>query len=170
MAWEGKITEALAICRAVHERYHPSRRNPWNEIECGDHYARAMASWGVLVSLSGFEYDGPGATIGFAPRLAPDDFRCAFTAAEGWGSFIQKDDGASRHAEILVKWGTLRLKEIRLALPPGSQLGSAVVSMGNVQLASTAQQSGATVRLALDQPATLTAHRNGVVSILLTFA
>jgi hypothetical protein len=77
MAWEGMITEALAICRGVHERYHPSKRNPWNEIECGDHYARAMASWGVLLSLAGFEYDGPAATIGFAPRLTPEDFQCA---------------------------------------------------------------------------------------------
>ena len=53
MAWEGMITEALAICRGVNERYHPSKHNPWNEIECGDHYARALASWGVLIGLSG---------------------------------------------------------------------------------------------------------------------
>ena len=71
MAWEGMLTECLAICRAVHERYHPSKRNPFNEIECGDHYARSMASWGVVTSLAGFEYHGPNGHIGFAPRLAP---------------------------------------------------------------------------------------------------
>ncbi len=48
MIWEGLVTEGLAVARAVHDRYHPSRRNPWNEVECGDHYARSMAS---VVSL-----------------------------------------------------------------------------------------------------------------------
>ncbi len=41
MAYEGMLTETLAICRAIHDRYHPSKHNPFNEIECGDHYARA---------------------------------------------------------------------------------------------------------------------------------
>ena len=86
MAWEGMVTEALAICRGVHERYHPSKHNPWNEIECGDHYARGMASYGVFLGLCGFEYHGPKGHLGFAPRITPDDFRAAFTAAEGWGT------------------------------------------------------------------------------------
>ena len=89
MAWEGMVTEALAICRAIHERYHPAKRNPFNEIECGDHYARAMASWGVLTSLAGFEYHGPRKHIGFAPRMTPEHFKAAFTAAAGWGSYQQ---------------------------------------------------------------------------------
>ncbi len=29
MVWEGMLTEALAICRGIHERYHPARQNPW---------------------------------------------------------------------------------------------------------------------------------------------
>ena len=32
------LLEGLAITRAIHDRYHPSRRNPFNEIECSDHY------------------------------------------------------------------------------------------------------------------------------------
>ena len=131
LAWEGMITEALAICRGVHERYHPSKRNPWNEIECGDHYARAMASWGVLLALAGFEYDGPAATIGFAPRLTPEKFQCAFTAAEGWGSFRQTTEPGTQNAELEVKWGKLRLRELRLALPPGARLAAARVTIGN---------------------------------------
>ena len=74
MAFEGMVTEALALCRGVHERYHPSKHNPWNEIECGDHYARGMASYGVFLALCGFEYNGPAGHLGFAPRIAPDDF------------------------------------------------------------------------------------------------
>ena len=89
MVWEGMVTEALAICRGVHERYHPAKHNPFNEIECGDHYARAMASWGVFTALAGFEYHGPKGHIGFAPHITPENFRAAFTAAEGWGSFAQ---------------------------------------------------------------------------------
>src|SRR5262249_18635877 len=46
MLWEGLVQEGLAVTRAVHDRYQPARRNPFNEIECGDHYARAMASYG----------------------------------------------------------------------------------------------------------------------------
>ena len=85
MIWEGMLEEGLAIARAVHDRYHPARRNPWNEVECGDHYARSMASYGVYLAACGYEYHGPKRHLGFAPRLAPENFRAAFTAAEGWG-------------------------------------------------------------------------------------
>jgi len=44
MIWEGMVMEGLAVERAVHDRYHAAKRNPWNEVECGDHYARSMAS------------------------------------------------------------------------------------------------------------------------------
>ncbi|HEO71481.1 MAG TPA: hypothetical protein ENN80_09465, partial [Candidatus Hydrogenedentes bacterium] len=39
MIWEGMLEEGLAVCRAVHDRYHPLKHNPYNEVECGDHYA-----------------------------------------------------------------------------------------------------------------------------------
>ena len=69
MIWEGMLQEGLAVTRAVHDRYHARHRNPWNEVECGDHYARSMASYGVFLAACGFEYHGPQGHIGFAPRL-----------------------------------------------------------------------------------------------------
>src|SRR5690606_12753796 len=76
LVYEGLLDEALAIVKGVDQRYDASKRNPWNEIECGDHYARAMASWGILLALSGFDYDGPAGHMAFAPRITPDEFRC----------------------------------------------------------------------------------------------
>ena len=98
MIWEGMVQEGLAVTRAIHDRYHPARRNPWNEVECGDHYARSMASYGVFLAACGYEHHGPKRHLAFAPRLSPEDFRAAFTTAEGWGTFSQKDDagGAAR--------------------------------------------------------------------------
>lgn len=116
MIWEGLVQEGLALTRAVHDRYHPSRRNPWNEIECGDHYARSMASYGVYLAACGFEYHGPKGHIGFAPRLSPGDFRAAFTAAEGWGSFTQRSELGVHRASLEMKHGTLRVKTVALSV------------------------------------------------------
>ena len=128
MVWDGMLTEALGICRAIHERYHPAKHNPWNEVECGDHYARAMASWGVLTALSGFEYDGPEARIGFCPKITPENFRSVFTAAEGWGTYQQRRDENEQVSTITGKWGNVRLQEIRLGLADGKSVGSVTVN------------------------------------------
>jgi uncharacterized protein (DUF608 family) len=149
MAWEGMLTECLAICRAVHERYHPAKRNPFNEIECGDHYARAMASWGVLTSMAGFEYDGPRGHLGFAPRLTPEHFKSAFTAAEGWGSFEQHMDGGNLSARIEATWGRLRISSLSFNLPPDTRLTTAAVKVANEVVPATVNQHGQSVTLQL---------------------
>ena len=118
MVWEDMVDEALAICRGIEDRYHPAEHNPFNEVECGDHYARAMASWGVYTALAGFEYHGPKGHIGFAPRLRPQDFRAAFTAAEGWGLFTQTREKRTQREEIAVRWGQLHLRTLAFSLPP----------------------------------------------------
>ena len=42
---EGYLDEGIAVVRAIRDRYDGAKRNPWNEIECGNNYARAMASF-----------------------------------------------------------------------------------------------------------------------------
>jgi uncharacterized protein (DUF608 family) len=116
MVAEGLVEEGLAVTRAIHDRYHPSLRNPYNEIECGDHYARSMASYGVYVSLCGFQYHGPKGRIGFAPKITPDKFRAAFIAAEGWGTFNQTVGEDRQTASICIHSGQIRLLSISLGV------------------------------------------------------
>ncbi len=40
--------EATKVAKAVRDRHNGANRNPFNEPECGDFYARAMASWALL--------------------------------------------------------------------------------------------------------------------------
>jgi uncharacterized protein (DUF608 family) len=134
MIWEGMVQEGLAITRAIHDRYHPSRRNPWNEVECGDHYARSMASYGVYLAACGYEYHGPRGYLAFSPRLNPDDFRGAFTTAEGWGTFSQHRQDLVHQASISMKWGRVKLKTLHMTLKPGLRPGAVAVRLAGNSL------------------------------------
>lgn len=118
MIAEGLVTEGMTVIRAIHDRYHAAKRNPYNEVECSDHYARAMASYGSFVTICGFEYHGPRGHLAFAPRYSPNDFRAAFTTAEGWGTFTQTSGGAT----ISIRWGKLRLKSLGIAATESVEL------------------------------------------------
>jgi len=130
MIWEGMLEEALVMVRAIHDRYDGARRNPWNEIECGDHYARAMASWGCWIALCGCRFDGPAGVLAFAPRLNREDFRAFFTAAEGWGSLWQKGEGSRWHHGIDLASGRLRLARLGLEWPEDARPTLARVRLG----------------------------------------
>ncbi len=84
LIYEGLMDEGLAIVRGVRDRYDgipraPIPRNPWNEIECGGHYARAMSSWSLLLAVTGWNYDATKGTLSLAPRLETDTLRTLFT-------------------------------------------------------------------------------------------
>ncbi len=54
----GEEEAGLEIIRAVRDRYDGRRRNPFDEAECGHHYARAMASWSAFATWNDLWYDG----------------------------------------------------------------------------------------------------------------
>jgi len=114
MIYEGLIAEGLSIVKGVRDRHNGERRNPWNEFECGNYYSRSMASYSVLLALSGFHYSAPEKSISFAPMVNEDDFACFFSVNSGWGMYRQKVAGCSQSAEIEVRMGKLELKEITL--------------------------------------------------------
>ena len=87
MIYAGMIREAIECIQSTRARYDGEKRNPWDEAECGHHYARAMSSWSAFVALSGFRYHGPdGAVIAF-PRVGSGRFQCFWSTATGWGTF-----------------------------------------------------------------------------------
>ncbi len=107
---EGLIIEGLSIVKGARDRHDGVKRNPWDEFECGHHYARAMSSYGLLLALSGFTFNKGAGTIGFDPRVHTDSFR-TFWALDGvWGTYSQK----RRKATLSVIFGKLALSRIDL--------------------------------------------------------
>lgn len=48
LAQLGDFVSAERVVRDIRNRYDGRKRNPFDEAECGHHYARALASWTVL--------------------------------------------------------------------------------------------------------------------------
>jgi uncharacterized protein (DUF608 family) len=111
LIYEGLVMEGLAIVKGVRARYDGLRRNPWNEVECGSHYARAMASWSLLTALSGYRYSAPEAHLAFEPRINQHNFRCFFTTGGAWGSFSQKINRREAVATLEINHGDMTLKQ-----------------------------------------------------------
>lgn len=120
MIYEGFLEEGFSIAKGARDRYDgiprpPIGRNPWCEIECGGHYARAMSSWSLLLALSGWKYDGPRAELHFIPSYEPENFKSFFTAPTAWGSVAQKCDDSEQRIEIAVQSGVLPLETFEFA-------------------------------------------------------
>ena len=109
LIYEGMVDEGLRIVRAVRKRYDGLRRNPYNEFECGSHYARAMSSWGLVLSLSGFRYDGVDKTLYLNPRWQEDKkMRCFFSTNTAWGVFEYKPE----HLKLMPIEGELTVNRV----------------------------------------------------------
>jgi hypothetical protein len=117
LIYEDLVKEGLAIIKGVRRRHDGRRRNPWNEFECGNHYARSMASYAVLIALSGYRYSAPAKYLSFTPKINRDDFRCFFTTGSGWGLYRQKLAKRRMQAAITIHYGRLELRTIGLDYP-----------------------------------------------------
>ena len=112
LIYEGLLAEGLSVVKGVRDRYDGLARNPWDELECGHHYVRAMSSWGLLPALSGFEYSAPEMRLGFAPKVYSDDFRSFWSAGSGWGTYAQSfAAGGTGTVRLAVSSGEIVLKE-----------------------------------------------------------
>jgi len=111
------VDEGLAVIDAVRARFDGYRHNPWNEQECGHHYARAMASWAAVLALGGFHYSAVAGRLELAPRWKPEAFRSVWTLPCGWGLVSQAIAGSTQLVVWEVLSGELSTRTMRYALP-----------------------------------------------------
>ncbi len=168
MIYEGLIEEGLAIVRGARDRYDgvprpPIGRNPWNEIECGGHYARAMSSWSLLLAASGFRLDGPAGTLEFAPNATPQRFKAFFTGPECWGSLEQVRSGGVQRNAIHVVEGRLPLASVRLSPPAGVRQAVATLAGASVPASLKTVEGG--VLATLTPPITIKAGESLVIAL-----
>ena len=108
LIFAGMVREGVKCYEDVRRRFDGERRNPWDEPECGHHYARAMSAWSGLVALSGFHYQNQSVAI--IPRFRASNFTSFWSTATGWGTFTPR--GISVIAGTLplrsVEWGGLQ--------------------------------------------------------------
>lgn len=95
LIYEGFVDEGLELVATVRERHDGYRRNPWNEVECGHHYVRSMASWALLTAYTGFTADVPNGIVRFAPRTDCVPFQTFWSTGTAWGTFTRDRDAAT---------------------------------------------------------------------------
>ncbi|MCL6260129.1 GH116 family glycosyl-hydrolase [Aquiflexum sp. TKW24L] len=142
MIWEDKLDYGLTLIKAIHERYGAEKRNPYNEIECSDHYARAMASYGAFIAACGYTYNGPKGQLGFAPKMNPENFKAAFISAEGWGSICQTRTATSQTNTVKMAQGKLHVQELEVALPEGKSATSIEFTLNHKSVDATVKKEG----------------------------
>jgi uncharacterized protein (DUF608 family) len=108
---EGFVTEGLTIVKATRSRYDGQVRNPWNEYECGNYYARAMSSYALLGAMAGFRYSAVEKTLWFGPAVPARPFTTFFSTASGFGTIAL--DHSSLKVQVIE--GELPLAKLVLA-------------------------------------------------------
>jgi non-lysosomal glucosylceramidase len=112
LLFENEQEAGLKCIKAIRDRYDGRKRSPFNEAECGHHYARAMASWAAILALSGFHYSRVTGTVTF--KATRETSHIFWSAGYAWGTFVQTPGEDAVQAELLVLGGNLRFKRLVL--------------------------------------------------------
>lgn len=118
LIYSGKVKEGLRVVEAVQNRYNGTKRNPFEHIESGVHYARALSAWSMLLALSGYEYDGVKKELTFAPKTNASNFRSFWSAGSAWGEISINN----KEAKIDVIHGSLSLTKLSVQNPQNDSL------------------------------------------------
>jgi len=139
LIFAGMVREGVEAFENSRRRYDGERRNPWDEAECGHHYARAMSAWSGIVALGGFHYHGAEKNAVIMPRISmgTGKFVCFWSAAPAWGTFTHAADSGRRRVTLAVTEGSLPLRSITLA-PGAAVTPSAALNGRDVKLISPA--------------------------------
>jgi len=129
MIQESLIKEGLSITKSIRNRFDGKKRNPWNEFECGSNYTRSMASYALLHSLAGFEFNTVKKHIGFNPKINKEEFNCFWCLDKGWGIFNIED----KKIELNVKYGEITIKSFSINTLKHSRIKNILIDKKNVE-------------------------------------
>ena len=136
MFYEGLTAEGIKTISEIRDRYDGLKRNPFNEAECGNHYARAMASWGSVIALTGFQYSG----ITKSMQIKSENGSYFWSNGYAWGKCEVTGQGKTRDVNISVYNGKLELKEFVL-----KNFGRRILSENEALIIKEGEKSGFTV-------------------------
>jgi len=111
MIFEGRTETGLSCIRDIRARYDGLKRNPFDEAECGHHYARAMASWAAVPALTGYHYSGVDKSMEFAPRAGTH----FWSNGRAWGNCRIEEKKSGWEVEIALLGGGLEMAKFRLS-------------------------------------------------------
>ncbi len=110
MIYEGLTEMGLECITAIRARYDGRKRSPFDEAECGHHYARAMASWAAVLALTGFRYSAVEGTMSFAAQ----EGRHFWSTGHAWGTCTQVSASGGYEVTLDVLGGELALRSFEL--------------------------------------------------------
>ncbi len=154
MLYEGMPSEGAELIENIRRRYDGVRRNPWDEAECGHHYARAMASWAAIPALSGFLYHGAENSLAVRPQLDPQSFSCFWSTAGAWGDFSQSGSEKEMRFSLNVTEGQLPIRTVEL-LPATEAAVTSVAAIAEKSVPHELRRSGQAAVFHFSEPVVL---------------
>ena len=112
LAQEGMVRDALKVVRDIRARYDGRKRNPFDEAECGHHYARALNSWGLIAALTGFHYSTLTGALTLAS--APRQVRWFWSSGTAWGTVELAPTRRRTKVTLTCTGGRLKLSRLTL--------------------------------------------------------
>jgi len=85
LMFEGEVEKGLDIVRTLRKRYDGTVRNPFNEYECGNWYARALSSYSMIQALTGVRYDAVDKVLYIDSKIG-NNFRSFLSTEKGYGT------------------------------------------------------------------------------------
>jgi len=110
MLYEGQTEAGLQCISNIRDRYDGKKRSPFDEAECGHHYARAMASWGAVLALSEFHYSAVDQVL----TLTGKPGTWFWSNGHGFGTFSIEKEAKSIALHFEVIEGQVPIKEIKI--------------------------------------------------------
>ncbi len=126
MLYEGMTDDGLKCIDAIRTRYDGKKRNPFNEPECGYHYARSMTSWSALIAVSDFHYSGVSKKMSFTAR--PGVY--FWSNGSAWGTC----QITNSEAVLSVLHGTVELQTFELKGKGSEKIKESVFREGDSRL------------------------------------